>query len=52
VCKAPWQITFVSDVLTTQAQETAAADPEKLIQATIDPYLLLESTGAISEFAR
>jgi len=38
--QAPRQVTFVSDVLTTQAQATAAADPE-LIQATIDPYLLL-----------
>lgn len=38
--QAPRQVTFVSDVLTTQSQEVAAADPE-LIQATIDPYLLL-----------
>lgn len=38
--QAPRQVTFVSDVLTAQAQETAAADPD-LIQASIDPYLLL-----------
>ena len=38
--QAPRQVTFVSDVLTAQAQESAAADPD-LIQASIDPYLLL-----------
>lgn len=38
--QAPRQVTFVSDVLTTQAQDAAAANPE-LIQASIDPYLLL-----------
>lgn len=38
--QAPRQVTFVSDILTAQAQETAAADPA-LIMATIDPYLLI-----------